>query len=129
MNNNVRSRVLVALKQHVFESLSDSSKYILRKWSDKAKQNKSSHWFFIFYSIPWYRDPKIDVEICGLYYDLEQCNDKDYLIIQDCIDDPWAEEQGFCEYNGNKGNWVDNPWSIQSLYQEEELEEIKGLLN
>ena len=64
-----------------------------------------------------------------LYADLNKCNTKDYLITQDCLDDLWAEEQGYCKYNGNKGDWVENPWGIQWLYGEDELKENTGLLN
>ena len=99
----VRSDVSIALKNNVFEGLSEESKKTLKEWFQQASGLTEEGVLFYAEWVKWYNNYYED--LIALYNDLENFDEEDYLILVGCHDYPHSTES-------DAGDWHDNPWNI-----------------
>jgi len=114
-----RSDVGIAMKEYVFQNLSEKAKKFLEEWGFEEKGTVSakdlSHegtrltkddlgTLFATSDVKWYHQDYEDIQ--AFYTHLNDCHDEeDYLIITACSEYPESED-------GNAGEWDDNPFNL-----------------
>ena len=116
----VRSDVGIAMKEYVFQNLSERAKKFLEEYCFEERSTVVAKdlsqegtrltkddlgTLFITTDVKWYHQDYEDIQ--AFYTHLEECHDEeDYLIIAACSEYPGDED-------GNAGEWHDNPFNLQ----------------
>jgi hypothetical protein len=99
----IRSDVGICLKHHAYTGLCLKSKKLIEECFGEPVDRHVDGLLFHTEGIKWYTS--CDSGIMTFYKDLENFDDKDYLIIEACGEYPQSTE-------GCAGEWYDNPWNL-----------------
>lgn len=100
----IRSDVAICLKHHIYHALSSESKKLISECFQEPKTHNADGLLFYTESIKWYSST--DPDIISLYFELDELDAEDYLILEACGEYPTSTE-------GCVGDWWDNPWNLR----------------
>ena len=109
----VRSDVGIAMKEYVFQNLSEKAKKFLEEWgfeeqtaykSESKKDEDDAGRLFMTSDVKWYHHSYEDIQAFMRHLNDDHDED-DWLLIQACHDYPESNE-------GDEGGWYENPFNL-----------------
>ena len=109
----VRSDVGIAMKEYVFQNLSEKAKKFLEEWefderdahlTPDEKDEDNAGRLFVTSDVKWYSHDYEDI-IAFMRHLNDDHDDEDWLLLQACHDYPESTE-------GDDGGWYDNPFDF-----------------
>ena len=110
----VRSDVGIAMKEYVFQNLSEKAKKFLEEWgfeerssytpAPDAKDQDDAGRVLVTQDVKWYWHDYDDI-IAFIKHLNDDHDEDDWLLIQACHDYPESNE-------GDEGGWYDNPFNL-----------------
>ena len=109
----VRSDVGIAMKEYVFQNLSEKAKKFLEEWefeersvykSENEKDEDDAGRMLVTSDVKWYSHDYEDI-IAFMRHLNDDHDDEDWLLLQACHDYPESTE-------GDTGGWHDNPFDF-----------------
>ena len=109
----IRSDVGIAMKEYVFQNLSEKAKKFLEEWgfeerevykSESEKDEDDAGRLFVTQDVKWYYFDYEDI-IAFMKHLNDDHDEEDWLLIQACHDYPESTE-------GDEGGWYDNPFDF-----------------
>ena len=109
----VRSDVGIAMKEYVFQNLSEKAKKFLEEWgfeeqtaykSESKKDEDDAGRLFMTSDVKWYHHSYEDIQAFMRHLN-DDHDDDDWLLLQACHDYPESTE-------GDDGGWYDNPFGL-----------------
>ena len=109
----VRSDVGIAMKEYVFQNLSEKAKKFLEEWgfeerevykSSEEKDEDDAGRLLVTSDVKWYSHNYEDI-IAFMRHLNDDHDDEDWLLLQACHDYPESTE-------GDDGGWYDNPFDF-----------------
>ena len=109
----VRSDVGIAMKEYVFQNLSEKAKKFLEEWgfeeqtaykSESKKDEDDAGRLFMTSDVKWYWHDYEDI-IAFMKHLNDDHDDADWLLLQACHDYPDSTD-------GDEGGWHDNPFDF-----------------
>ena len=100
----IRSDVAIAMKECVFQNLSEKARDFLEEWCFEERADAPAGRLLITEGVKWYSQTYPD--IIAFYKHLEDCHDdEDWLIVTATPDYPDSND-------GDAGEWHDNPFNL-----------------
>ena len=109
----VRSDVGIAMKEYVFQNLSEKAKKFLEEWefeersvykSENEKDEDDAGRMLVTSDVKWYSHDYEDI-IAFMRHLNDDHDEEDWLLLQACHDYPESTE-------GDTGGWYDNPFDF-----------------
>ena len=109
----VRSDVGIAMKEYVFQNLSEKAKKFLEEWGfeeqtvykpENEKDEDQAGRLFMTSDVKWYHHDYEDIRDF-MHHLHEDHDDDDWLLLQACHDYPDSND-------GDGGEWHDNPFNL-----------------
>ena len=109
----VRSDVGIAMKEYVFQNLSEKAKKFLEEWGfeeqtaykpENEKDEDQAGRLFATSDVKWYHHDYEDIR-AFMHHLHEDHDDDDWLLLQACHDYPDSND-------GDEGGWYDNPFDF-----------------
>jgi len=109
----VRSDVGIAMKEYVFQNLSEKAKKFLEEWEfdereaykpEQVKDEDDAGRLFVTQDVKWYHHEYDDI-IAFMKHLNDDHDEEDWLIIQACHDYPESTD-------GDEGGWYNNPFDF-----------------
>ena len=109
----VRSDVGIAMKEYVFQNLSEKAKKFLEEWefeerevykSSEEKDEDDAGRLLVTQDVKWYSHDYEDI-IAFMRHLNDDHDEEDWLLLQACHDYPESTE-------GDTGGWYDNPFDF-----------------
>ena len=109
----VRSDVGIAMKEYVFQNLSEKAKKFLEEWgfeerealdSESVRDEDAAGRLFVTQDVKWYWHDYDDI-IAFMKHLNDDHDDADWLLLQACHDYPDSTD-------GDEGGWYDNPFNL-----------------
>ena len=109
----VRSDVGIAMKEYVFQNLSEKAKKFLEEWGfeeqtvyqpETEKDEDDAGRLFMTTDVKWYHHSYDDI-IAFMRHLNDDHDDDDWLVLQACHDYPDSND-------GDEGGWHDNPFDF-----------------
>ena len=109
----VRSDVGIAMKEYVFQNLSEKAKKFLEEWefderdahlTPDEKDEDNAGRLFVTSDVKWYSHDYEDI-IAFMRHLHDDHDEEDWLLLQACHDYPESTE-------GDAGEWDDNPFDF-----------------
>ena len=109
----VRSDVGIAMKEYVFQNLSEKAKEFLEEWGfeerealdlESVKDEDDAGRLFVTQDVKWYWHDFEDI-IAFMKHLKDDHDDADWLLLQACHDYPDSTD-------GDEGGWHDNPFDF-----------------
>ena len=109
----VRSDVGIAMKEYVFQNLSEKAKKFLEEWEfeersvykpENEKDEDDAGRMFVTSDVKWYSHDYEDI-IAFMRHLNDDHDEEDWLLLQACHDYPESTE-------GDAGEWHDNPFDL-----------------
>ena len=110
----VRSDVAIAMKECIFQNLSEKAREFLEEWgfeegskyepqTEKNQDLDDAGRLFATTDVKWYTDYE---DVTALYKHMREAHDEeDWIIFQACHDYPNTTD-------GDEGGWYDNPFDL-----------------
>jgi len=109
----VRSDVGIAMKEYVFQNLSEKAKKFLEEWGfeeqtvykpENEKDEDQAGRLFMTTDVKWYHHSYEDIQAFMRHLN-DDHDDDDWLLLQACHDYPDSND-------GDGGEWHDNPFNL-----------------
>ncbi len=109
----IRSDVGIAMKEYVFQNLSEKAKKFLEEWGfeeqtvykpENEKDEDQAGRLFMTTDVKWYHHSYEDIQAFMRHLN-DDHDDDDWLLLQACHDYPDSND-------GDEGGWHDNPFDF-----------------